>query len=70
MVKLERMTMYICVCNALNENSVKEAALKSPSNLSITQVYKEMGVRPQCGMCLCDAQTLVDQTRAEWHKAN
>ncbi len=50
--------MYICVCNGLNENTVREAARKINGSFSAVKVYETLGVKPQCGMCLCDAQNI------------
>lgn len=50
--------MYVCICNALNENTVREAARKSKGSQNAIKVYEALGVRPQCGMCLCDAQDI------------
>ena len=50
--------MYVCVCNGLNENTVREAARKNKGSFSAVKVYETLGVKPQCGMCLCDAQNI------------
>lgn len=57
--------MYICVCNALNENIVREAALEGSPDLSIVEIYQEIGVTPKCGKCLCAATEFVEKTREE-----
>ena len=69
-INLKDNKMYVCVCNALNEKSVKKAALTLSSTLSITKLYEKMGARPQCGMCLCHAQVILDEARAEWNNAS
>ncbi len=55
--------MYVCVCNALNENTVREAARKNDSTVNVVKVYETLGVKPQCGMCLCDAQSICDSEK-------
>ena len=55
--------MYVCVCNALNENTVREAARKNKGSLIAVQVYETLGVKPQCGMCLCDAQNICNNEK-------
>jgi len=50
--------MYVCVCNALDENTVREAARKNNGYQSAIKIYEALGVKPQCGMCLCDAQEI------------
>ena len=44
--------MYICVCKAITDKQVEEAA-KSCSNYN--EVFKRLGVGSDCGMCLQDA---------------
>lgn len=42
--------MYVCICNALNERSVREAVRRHrPSRVS--DVYRCLGVTPICGKC-------------------
>ncbi len=59
--------MYICVCNALNENTVREAARKNKGSQSAVKIYETLGVKPQCGMCLCDAQNICDNEKQSPH---
>ena len=37
--------------------------IKSDSGLNVVKVYETLGVKPQCGMCLCDAQTICDSEK-------
>ena len=55
--------MYICVCNALNEKTLRQAAQKIDGKVSAAKVYKSLGVRPQCGKCLPDAQDFCCQAQ-------
>lgn len=55
--------MYVCICNALNENTVREAARKNISTQNAIKIYETLGVKPQCGMCLCDAQNICDNEK-------
>lgn len=50
--------MYICVCNGVNEDTVRQAARKSPDDVTAVELYASLGVKPQCGMCLCDTAAL------------
>ena len=52
--------MYVCICNALNENTVREAARKNRGSRSVIKVYQTLGVKPQCGKCLYTAQNICD----------
>ena len=53
--------MYICLCNALTDRQVKQAAVTAgtskPSN-----VYAACGCRAQCGQCV---RVLMDLLRGE-----
>ena len=42
--------MYICICNALSEASIRDKA--EAGARSVRQVYEAHGVRPQCGKCI------------------
>ncbi len=53
--------MIVCVCNAITEAEVREAAkagATSPEN-----AYARFGCEPHCGCCLDYAQDLIDQER-------
>lgn len=50
--------MYVCVCNALNEKTVREAAQKAEGQVSILKLYESLDARPQCGKCLCHAKDI------------
>jgi bacterioferritin-associated ferredoxin len=41
--------MYVCICNALTESRVKEAARQCRG--SVPSVYECFGVKPGCGKC-------------------
>lgn len=55
--------MYICLCNGLNEKTVRKAARQCEGSKNAIQIYETLGVKPQCGVCLCEAQTVVEQER-------
>ncbi|HUI18467.1 MAG TPA: (2Fe-2S)-binding protein [Alphaproteobacteria bacterium] len=42
--------MYVCICNALNEASIRDTA--GAGARSVQEVYDALGVRPQCGKCI------------------
>ena len=51
--------MYLCLCNALTDRHVREAA--AAGQRTVKAVLRHYGVRPQCGKCLCHIrQTLAD----------
>lgn len=51
--------MYVCICNALTESRVREAASKA--GRSVTSVYECFGVTPRCGKCAANLRDLLRQ---------
>ncbi len=54
--------MYICICNAIREADLRQAALKSGGDATAT--YASLGKKPNCGQCLVKAGQIIDQERA------
>lgn len=54
--------MIICVCNALNEKSIKEACKGCNADCA-ENVMSAMGCSPVCGQCLCYIDEMVAQDR-------
>ena len=54
--------MYICICNAIRETDLRNAALTCEGDAEAT--YASLGKRPNCGQCLEDAQEIIEQERA------
>ncbi|MBC7506569.1 MAG: (2Fe-2S)-binding protein [Sandarakinorhabdus sp.] len=50
--------MIVCVCNALRENQVREAARATQSNCPVT-AFAKLGCKPKCGQCLPYAREVV-----------
>jgi bacterioferritin-associated ferredoxin len=58
--------MIVCVCNAITEDEVRQAARAgAPCPAS---AYAHLGHEPQCCSCLCFAQELIDEERAKLFK--
>ena len=53
--------MYVCICNAIADGSVKEAI--ADGNHSVASVYAACGVAPQCGTCGELIQEMIDAHR-------
>ncbi len=54
--------MVVCVCNAIRERDVREAArdgARSPG-----KAYEKLGCRLQCGQCVPFARSIISQERA------
>jgi bacterioferritin-associated ferredoxin len=51
--------MIVCVCNAITEKEVCEAARKGAR--SPEAAYAEFDCEPQCGCCLDYAQEIIDE---------
>ena len=50
--------MIVCVCNAITEKEVREAARQGARTPE--DAYARLGCEPQCGCCLDYAQELID----------
>jgi bacterioferritin-associated ferredoxin len=55
--------MYICVCNAIRDSELREAARCCAGDPDA--VYEALGCRPQCGQCLDEAAELLIEERAK-----
>jgi bacterioferritin-associated ferredoxin len=53
--------VYICLCNALTDRQVKQAAAATGTTKT-SEVYAACGCRAQCGQC---ARALVNLLRGE-----
>ncbi len=53
--------MYVCLCNALTDRQVKQAAATTGATKP-SQVYAACGCRAQCGQCV---KGLLDLLRGE-----
>ncbi|MEM7703108.1 MAG: (2Fe-2S)-binding protein [Pseudomonadota bacterium] len=54
--------MYICICNAIRETDLRQAALSHGGDAEAT--YATLGKRPNCGQCLGKAGKIIDQERS------
>ncbi|PZU07497.1 (2Fe-2S)-binding protein [Sphingomonas sp.] len=54
--------MVVCVCNALKERDVRDAARSGCQ--SPLAAYAALGRRPQCGQCIPFARALIAEERA------
>jgi len=54
--------MYICICNAIRETDLRQAAIGHAGDAEAT--YATLGKRPNCGQCLGKAGEIIDQERA------
>lgn len=53
--------MYICICNAIRECDLREAARCSAGDAEA--VYETLGKRPNCRQCLDDAHEIMLEER-------
>jgi bacterioferritin-associated ferredoxin len=51
--------MIVCVCNAITEKEVREAARQGCPTPEIA--YATLDCEPQCGCCLDYAQEIIDE---------
>ena len=55
--------MIVCVCNALTEAEVRDAARAGAA--CPVAAYARLGSEPHCGCCLDHAQSLIDDERGK-----
>ena len=53
--------MYVCICNAIRENELREAACCNAGDAEA--VYEALGKRPKCRQCLEDAHDIMVEER-------
>lgn len=53
--------MYVCICNAIRESELRDAARCRDGDAKA--LYAHLGKTPQCGNCLRDAESLIEQER-------
>ena len=56
-------SMIVCVCNAITENEVREAARKGARTPEAA--YAHYDCEPQCGCCLDYAQEVIEEESSE-----
>lgn len=44
--------MYVCICNALSEKKVREAARTVGGRATGSELFRCLGAAPQCGKCV------------------
>ena len=54
--------MYVCICNAIRETDLRRAARQCPGDAEA--VYAQLGKRPSCGQCLCEADDMLAEERS------
>jgi bacterioferritin-associated ferredoxin len=56
--------MFICVCNAINDRSVREILANSPHVTTPAGVHRAAGCKPQCGRCLDSMAGMIADARS------
>jgi bacterioferritin-associated ferredoxin len=54
--------MVVCICNAIRERDVRQAARSGASCPS--SAYRSLGCRAQCGQCFSFARKIIAAERA------
>ncbi len=54
--------MIVCICNAIRETEVRQAAREGAS--CPTSAYRCMGKKPRCGQCFSFARQIITSERA------
>lgn len=50
--------MLVCLCNGLNEASLREA-VRSCASGAVSDVYAALGCEVNCGTCISFAETII-----------
>ena len=66
--------MIVCICNALNEETLAAAAKGAVSagasscanGPTVAQVFKQCGERPQCGKCLSHIAEIIEDACSDY----
>ena len=53
--------MFICICNAIRDTELREAALACDGD--VDGVYQALGRIPQCRQCIEDAEEIITEER-------
>ena len=53
--------MYVCICNAIRETTLRSAARSCPGDADA--VYESLGKTAQCGQCRDDAAEILIEER-------
>ncbi len=54
--------MYVCVCNAITEKQIRQAARSGASNL--WDLQRDLGVASNCGSCMETAMDILREDAA------
>ncbi|WP_288459891.1 (2Fe-2S)-binding protein [uncultured Sphingomonas sp.] len=54
--------MVVCVCNAIRECQVREAARSGAT--TACQAYRSVGCQAKCGQCIPFARSIIAEERA------
>jgi len=57
-LSLEAIAMIVCVCNAIREREVRQAARQGAS--CPTSAYRCFGAKPRCGQCFSFAREIIN----------
>ena len=61
-LSLYPITMIVCICNAIRESEVREAARDGAS--CPVSAYRRFGRKPRCGQCVSFAREIIAAERA------
>lgn len=57
--------MFVCVCNAINDRSVREVLSRTPQIATPAGVHRAVGCKPQCGRCLESMAEMIAEAQAD-----
>ncbi|MDT0575592.1 (2Fe-2S)-binding protein [Croceicoccus sp. F390] len=53
--------MIVCICNAIRENQLRDAARAGPGD--VEHVYRQLGCHAQCRQCFEEAGEILQEER-------
>ena len=62
-ISKETFRMYVCICNALKDRELAEAAAQ-PGVRSAACVFKHCQTKPKCGNCVADIDEMIAERQS------
>ena len=53
--------MIVCSCNAFSDNQVRSAVANAARRPRMSQIYRCLGFRAQCGRCTYTIKRIIDE---------
>jgi bacterioferritin-associated ferredoxin len=57
--------MFVCVCNAINDRTVRDVLARTPQIGTPAALHRACGSKPQCGRCLETMNDMIAEAKAQ-----